>query len=158
LGRLIRAGDRVYNASGQHVGTVQIAHRDTIDAAFVTLAPGVLGSNITARGAVLGRVATTPIGGPVILDARHGRNRAGTVIANWSGNTGTGWTSGARASYTRQGGDSGGIVYTWVNASDNGVVGIHVAGWDNAFIDGGNALFTRANMHSSFIGHQLFPR
>jgi len=159
LGRMIRTGDRIYNINGHHVGTVQIAHRDSIDAAFVVLAPGVAGSNLTGRGAVLGRILPAPIGAPVILDGQHGRNRPGTVIANWSGNTGTGWTSGARASYTRHDGDSGGIVYSWVSASDNGVVGIHAAGWGtDGFADGGNALFTRANMHRTLIGHQLYPR
>jgi len=159
FGRFFQVGDRIYNRDGQHVGTVQLTRLDSIDAAFVSLAAGVTGSNITVRGAVLGRIENTPIGGPVILDGRYGRGRTGTIIANWSGNTAAGWVSGARASYTRHNGDSGGIVYTWVNASNNGVVGIHVEGWGiGTWADGGNAIFTRANSHRTFLGNQLSPR
>jgi len=160
FGRSFQVGDRVYNGAGQHVGTVQLAQLRYIDAAFVLLAAGVTGSNMTARGAVLGRVENTPIGGLVFLDGgRTGRGLAGIIRANWSGYVGNFWVSGARASYPSDQGDSGGIVYTWVNPSNNGVVGITVGAWLNGFwADGGNSIFTRAGNHSTFLGNRLSPR
>ena len=158
FGRFIRPGDRVYNSAGSHVGSVVITHRDTIDAAFIAMAPGVNATNVVWHGAVLGRVAHAPIGSIVILDARHGRNRQGVVRGNWSGNTAIGWMSGVRASYASQDGDSGGIVYAWTSATNNGVVGITVVAWGSpGWADGGNSLFTLANVHSFLIGHDLWP-
>ena len=164
LNRRIRAGDRIYNEHGQHVGTVQLTHLDTIDAAFFTLAPNAAGSNITARGSLMGRIEHVPIGGPVIFDGSAiGRGRLGAIRANWSGNLRDGpWVSGVRATYFTDPGDSGGVVYSWTNVSDNGVVGIHVASWwrlaEQRWPDDGNSVFTRASDHSLRIGHQLAPR
>ena len=160
LGRLIRNGDRVYNRNGTHIGTVQITHRDTADVAVITMAPNIQATNITLSGSVLPRQAPSTVGVRVIATGMSGLRRVGYIRGSWAGNTGSGWTNGMRASYTSQRGDSGGMVYSWTSATNNGVNGIHVTGWreDENFsqwADGGNALFTVVNIHFPRIGNSV---
>jgi hypothetical protein len=168
IGRPLRVGDRFYRSDGQLIGFVQLVRLDTVDAAFIAFAPGVAGNNSTVRGALLGRIENTPIGGTIILDAQHGRGRVGVVRANWSGIISFGeptniefWVNGARATYQSQSGDSGGVLYCWLSPSSNGVVGIAVGEWESRpWADGGNSIFTRASDHRHFLGSgtQISPR
>lgn len=151
-GRLIRAGDRFYNSSGTEIGIVREAQRHTADVAFVEIT-NALGSQSVFFGGLSRNEASNVRGNRVFLDARHGSARAGIIGDPWQGSTGTGWTGGYIVSITTQGGDSGGIVYTWRSAFDNGINGILAAGWD-----GGDSVFTSVRTHRNSLGGGLrFP-
>jgi len=159
FGRILRVGDRFYNSAGQHIGTVQLTQRHALDLAFFTLAPGITSNTATHMGNVLPRTIPPTTGSIVFLDGLHGRGRDGTIRTSWQGNTGSGWTFGFRTTYFSDHGDSGGIVYSWTNVSNNGVAGIHAAGWGYGhWADRGNALFTTVGDHIHdlwFFQHNL---
>jgi len=154
LGRPLRIGDRIYNSAGNHIGTIRYVNLHTADVAFFELINATSDRRVHF-GTLGAREASNGTGNRVFLDAMHGTGRPGDIKAPWSGNTASGnWVSGLRASYQSQGGDSGGIVYSWTNATNNGVNGIHALGWPaGTWGDGGNAVFTTVSTHRSFLAN-----
>ncbi|MCL1882454.1 MAG: S1 family peptidase [Defluviitaleaceae bacterium] len=153
LSGTLRTGDHLYNSSGMVIGIVREVRHHTVDVAFVEIT-NALGSQSVAFGGLGRNDASNIVGNRVFLDGASGRGRQGTIMTAWGGWTSSGnWVDGFMVSTTTQRNDSGGLVYSWTSAVNNGMNGILVAGWE-----GRESVFTTVSMHRSFLGGGLrFP-
>jgi len=132
FGRTIRQGDRLYNAQGQHIGTVHMASVSPTDAAFV-----VLPNNVTFVSGLV--VASHNIVGRMVhmTGGASGTSRNGPILqigqrANIMGQD----LRGDIVGFPVINGDSGNMVFTSTPSSSIEVNGIVVADMGNrqAFI------------------------
>lgn len=158
LGRPLQNGDRLYNSNGVHIGVVSLATLPGIDVAFFRRTPNAEATNLTGMGLVRPTIIHTITGMTVVMDGMvTGRAVFGVVGQEHQGNIGSAphsfFVSGFRATYRSALGDSGGIVYHWTSASNNGVVGINVGGWFN--LDPVVSLFTTVTDHRRSFGNVI---
>jgi len=150
----LRTGDIIVDSLRRHVGTVDTAQLNRYDTAFVSLAPNVFMTNsvyTATEGAVLPQTRPNIIGSLVIMDgSTSGRRNIGIILTTtWLGNIGSGGVSFpvnniARASVPAQPGDSGGIVYSYLQANHIPLFGVNGMVISKFASDGSNdVLFTR---------------
>jgi len=153
-------GQQIFDEQRRHIGTVRVVASFMADAAFVSVEPGVGVSNIVGplgqMREIAPRHASNMAGRRIYADgATSGRSRPGVIIESWQGSFAGVFIRGLRANYASASTDSGGIIYTWVNAWDNGINGTHVGRWFYVWPDGGNALFTNTGEHIIQFDNQL---
>ena len=159
----LRVGDTVHNASGQLIGRVSNGSHvrlTTIDAAFITLQPNVI--MVSQSGGIGGSImpgnqTTVRLGMPVASWGASSGHRFGEVTRPVTSTTLP--TAGflpnvVEASYRRQGGDSGGIVYTWTQDTFIAIsLGHHVGGVSSGGSNFGHiAWFVRIDETNRHLG------